>query len=101
MATGSVNSLGLKHLIFIHIGFLCHLQAVCMHTAQPRVQKTRPVSPQLSFKCMCVLLLFLLFINAGRVARCESRFVFIIIFSPILVVQGTCIIYIVRACQAV
>ncbi len=48
MATRCVNSPGLRHLVSIHLGFLCHLKAVRMHAAEPRVWKTGWASPQLS-----------------------------------------------------
>lgn len=48
IATRCVNSPGPRHLVSIHLGFLCHLQAVCMHTAEPRVWKTGRASLQLS-----------------------------------------------------
>lgn len=47
MATRCVNSPGLRHLVSIHLGFLCHLQAFRMHTAEPRVWKTGWASPWL------------------------------------------------------
>lgn len=47
MATGCVNSPGLRRLVSIHLGFLCHLQAFCMHAAEPRVWKTGLTSPRL------------------------------------------------------
>ena len=48
MAACCVNSPGLRHLVSIHLGFLCHLQAVRMHAAEPRVWKTGWASSQLS-----------------------------------------------------
>lgn len=50
MATRCVNSPGLRHLVSIHLGFLCLLEAVCMHAAEPRVWKTGWASPRLSWK---------------------------------------------------
>lgn len=51
MTTRCVNSPRLRHLVSIHLGFLCHLQAVRLHAAVPRVWKTGWASPWLS----CVL----------------------------------------------
>ncbi len=49
MAAGCVNSPGLRHLVSIHLDFLCHLQAFCMHAAEAGVWKTGWTScPQLS-----------------------------------------------------
>lgn len=45
-ATRCVNSPGPRRLVSIHLGILCHLQAVCMQATEPRLWKTGWASPR-------------------------------------------------------
>lgn len=54
MATGCVNSLTLGPLVLIHLGFLSHLQALCMHTTQSEKYRMSKFTA-LPWVCVCVL----------------------------------------------